>query len=419
MKAFWENLVLELRAAVRSKAFALLFLATVVWMVVSPFVLRTDGTSSGSFELRVRYSFGVVFAFVLISLVSSAAGTMAKDRTAKRLQLTLVRPVRFFSVALGRMAALTAIGSFLMAVAAVTLWCQTGRGRTCDHLIEPDFPSVEEEADTLIAQWMDDPEQEAFRAKVAEVGVEPFRVYLASWIRDKFEDIPPGGRCAWPFRTEGFDSAEAVSVRVRMTDLVGRCKESCGRFTLGERTGDLTVGESLLVKVPLSPGEVSGTLCFENIGTGVLVLHPRRDLALLLRGDSFAFNLFRAWIVLTCIQSFLISLALFLGSALSRAVAIFSAVAMIVFMVCSPVVIDDYPDPLTMSGIDRIGYSLTTFSGAMLRPVNDFSPVSSIEDEVFIEWRDVGRAVAFDGLLYPILFALLAGLVMGRKQDGL
>ena len=111
MKAFREIFRLEWRALVRSRAFALMLVASVAWMFAVPHLVKDDGTAAGAFELNVRYSIGVVFALVLVSLASSAAGSLSKEREARRLQLTLVRPVRHFVVALARMFALVSAGA--------------------------------------------------------------------------------------------------------------------------------------------------------------------------------------------------------------------------------------------------------------------------------------------------------------------
>ena len=111
MRALFEIYRLELLSFARSKAMALLVAFTAAWMVALPLVLHDDGTAEGAFQLHIRYSLGVVFSVIAVSLVAAAAGTLAKDREAKRLQLSMVRPVRHFSIALGRILAVTSCGA--------------------------------------------------------------------------------------------------------------------------------------------------------------------------------------------------------------------------------------------------------------------------------------------------------------------
>ena len=93
MKALWNIIKLELLANLRSRAFFLLTSASVLWMLVMPSVVKSDGTDEGARQLYVHYSLGGVFALVLVSLAAAAAGSLSRDRAAKRLQLTMVRPV--------------------------------------------------------------------------------------------------------------------------------------------------------------------------------------------------------------------------------------------------------------------------------------------------------------------------------------
>ena len=93
MISFWRIFWLEFTGFVRSKALALLVAASVLWMVGLPFVLKGDGTADGARELYVHFSLGGVFVLLVVALLASATGSLAREREAKRLQLTLVRPV--------------------------------------------------------------------------------------------------------------------------------------------------------------------------------------------------------------------------------------------------------------------------------------------------------------------------------------
>ena len=105
MKKFFSIVSLEMRALVRSGTFAVLLAVSVLWMFVLPFIIKSDGTAQGIRELYVRFSLGGVFVLLSVALLASATGSIASERTAKRLQLTLVRPGGRFSVAAGKVVA--------------------------------------------------------------------------------------------------------------------------------------------------------------------------------------------------------------------------------------------------------------------------------------------------------------------------
>ena len=137
MNSFWRIFSLELTAAVRSKSLLLLLIASVAWMVAAPFLFVGDGTVEGSRALAVHYSLGGVAALLAVSLLASATGSIAGERSAKRLQLTLVRPVRYIVVALAKMAALVSLGALVLAAATAVEACRSDLSRPCRHVLSP------------------------------------------------------------------------------------------------------------------------------------------------------------------------------------------------------------------------------------------------------------------------------------------
>ena len=85
MISFWRIFWLEFTGFVRSKALALLIAASVLWMLGLPFVMKGDGTADGARELYIHYSLGGVFTLLVIALLASATGSLAREREAKRL----------------------------------------------------------------------------------------------------------------------------------------------------------------------------------------------------------------------------------------------------------------------------------------------------------------------------------------------
>ena len=117
MSSFWRIFSLEFLSVLRTKTLAMLLVASVAWMLVAPHLLVADGTDAGARQMCLKYSLGGVVALLSIALLASATSAIAREREAKRLQLTMVRPVRFFTIALGKIAALSVVGALVLAVA--------------------------------------------------------------------------------------------------------------------------------------------------------------------------------------------------------------------------------------------------------------------------------------------------------------
>ncbi len=420
MRAFLQIVRLELLAALRSKAVAILALGSVAWMFALPRIAAGDGTADGLYQLQVRYSIGVVFAVVLVSLSAAAAGTLAKDREAKRLQLTMVRPVGYAVVALGRMAALTAVGAAVLAVSCAILAFQVGGGRTCDHVLRPRLEPPEAAArrmfDESMAKYPD------FKAKVAEIGEKDVLRYLLQVVNDTYQTVGEGESASWDFAAVD-PAATPVSARIRITDVFGRLEKAVGVFAYGGFEGAMDHLNKSLVKVPLATPAADpaaakpGVLEFRNNGEMGVSIYPRRDLALLVRADSFAWNALRAWLVLTAIVAVAVAMGVFLGASLGRGVAVFCVMAILAASVVSPAALEEYPDPLAATRADRLSLRLTDFSAWITSPLNAYTPVSWLEADECVERRDVARASFAGFAAYPLVLALLAGFAMSRKID--
>ncbi len=428
MKGLFSIFHLEILAAVRSKAVVVLSTLALAWMFVSPFLLKSDGTVAGYFELRVRYSLGVVFALTLLSLAAAAAGTRAKDRAAMRLQLTLVRPLPRFQVAWGRILALTLIGAVVLGAASLVLWgtmkplvAESGYGATCDHVIAPTLDPPQEEVDRRMAEF-----REKNPEFIEKTGEREMRAYLFDYVTSRYRTVRPGETNVFSFAAR---PAGAVAVRIRLTDVLDRFDNTDIRFTFGPYFGSLSHVNKTLLKVPLawteggsvrSPnGQEPGHLILENRGSRNVSLCPFRDIHLLVEADSFGWNIFRAWIVLTSLVALLVALAVFLGAALSRSVAIFVTMSLLFIMSVSPALIETYPDPSAFDTLDRVSMRLTEFAAHATRPLSAYAPIAALASTSAIESREVASAALWNLVVLPLVFSVLSGLVMVRKQDGM
>ena len=158
MRKFLEIFSLETKAFVRSKALMMLLVASIGWMLVFPLLAKGDGTAAGARELCIRYSLGGVFLLLVVSLLASATGSLARERAAKRLQLTLIRPVRYVIVVLAKIAAHVAVGAVVLAAACAVLAFKTDLSVPCSHVLSPVLPSPREEARAMYEEYMKDPE---------------------------------------------------------------------------------------------------------------------------------------------------------------------------------------------------------------------------------------------------------------------
>ena len=420
MISFWRIFWLEFTLFVRSKALALLVAASVLWMLALPFVMRGDGTAAGARELYVHYSLGGVFTLLVIALLASATGSLAREREAKRLQLTLVRPVRYTLVVLGKILAHVAAGALVLAVACGVLAGRTDLAQPCNHVLSPLLPSPREEAKEMYETYMKNPETpEAVRRTKKEIVLR----LLENRAMDRYEVIQTNATARWRFDPRSLILAPgSLAVRMRFTNQYELRQDVRGVFSIGDFRGVVSNITQAVLTVPLTGRALdgrreTGELAFENQGASVLMLRPRKDINLLLPADAFGWNLTRAYVALVAILAFVVSLGVFLSAGLGRPVAMFVAFVMLIVSEMSPSVVAQYPDELESDLVDRIGLHITRFAAEVTRPVSAAAPLEALAKDECVEPATVLRLAVADCLAVPLVLAFLAALVLPRKQD--
>ncbi len=417
MKKFLSIVALEMKAIVRSGMFASLCAVSVLWMLVSPYLLKGDGTAQGARELYVRFSLGGVFVLAAITLIAAATGSVAGERRARRLQLTLVRPVGRFAVALGKVVSLSLSGAAVLLLSALVLLAKTDPSVRCDRVVAPVLPSPAEEARAMYETFMNDPSTppEVKRAKKPVV----MRL-LTQRAVDHYQTVPTNGSVRWSFK---LPSAGELSVRMRFTNQFDMRQELLGRFVYGGKTVAVSNITQAILKVPLgAQARLTGDgaaeeLEFRNLGKTALMLRPRKDLHLLISADAFYRNLARAWLELSAILTLLVAFGVFLSAGLGRPVALFVALAVLLSGEVSPSVISQYPDELETKTVDRIGLYLTRFSAEVTRPFSSLSPLQSLSRDECVEPDEGIRVMIVNCIAVPVVLCLLAAYLMPRKQD--
>ena len=425
MNSFWRIFSLEFTAAVRSRTLLLLLVASVAWMFAAPFVFVGDGTAEGSRALVVHYSLGGVAALLAVALLASATGSIAGEREAKRLQLTLVRPVRYTVVALAKMAALVSLGALVLAVATVIEGCRTDLSRPCRHVLSPVMPTPREEAVSMYDAFMKDPNTPvaAKRAKKSVV----LRL-LAQRSLDRYDTVAGGSVTRWNFKAgESALPDEGLSVRLRFTNAYDIRQDVRGELFL--RSGDSVWSGSVsnitqaVVEIPMKRERVGAAtselaeLTFRNDGNSALMLRPRRDVNLLAPADGFGWNLLRAYVELVAMLSILVAFGVFLGAGLGRPVALFTAIVALIVSEMSPSVIEQYPDELETDRIDSIGLYITRAAAEATHPVSSLVPLEKLSEDACVEKREVVRTAVANMVFAPFILALLAALVIPRKVE--
>ena len=427
MISFWRIFWLEILSLTRSRTLAMLLAGVAAWMLALPSFVKGDGTETGVREVLVHYSLGGAFVLTLVVLLASATGSIASERTARRLQLTLVRPVRYVAVVLGKALAHVTAGALVLAVAALLLAVNVDLSRPCRHVLSPVLPSPQEEAKEMYDAYMADPgtPESVKRAKKSAV----LRI-LEQRAQDHYQTVPTNSVAEWKFGglggleslggLGGLESLGKLSVRMRFTNQMDMRQDVVGIFRLGPLVGVVSNMTQAVLEIPLQTSQTSQTfqtLSFENKGKNALMLRPRKDVNLLVRADSFGANLLRTYVGLLAVLAAVLAVGLFLSASLGRPVAMFVAFVMLIVGEMSPSVVAQYPDALESDIGDRIGLYITRFAAEVTRPVSAAAPLEALAKDECVEMEEVLRLVLSNMLAFPLVLALLSAFVLPRKQE--
>lgn len=417
MISFWRIFSLELIALIRSKTLALLAVVSAVWMLVFPTLVQGDGTAEGARQMYVHYSLGGVFALLVVALLASATGAIARERSAKRLQLTLVRPVRGAALVLAKGLAHVLVGALVLALASLMLALRVDLSVPCNHVLRPILPSPRTEALAMYDDYMKSPDtpEGVKRARKAVV----LRL-LETRAADHYQTLGTNTLTSWRFPLTAAHGALPLSVRLRFTNAYEMRQEVRGTFCLGGATASVSNYTQAVTLVPLAGAAgTADELTFDNRGTSTLMLRPRKDLELLVAADAFGWNLLRAYVELVSLLALAVAFGLFLSAGLGRPVALFVAIVTLAVSEMSPSIVEQYPDELETKTSDRLGLMIARSVSELTHPVAALSPLARLSSDECVEPREVGRVLAVDFVILPVLLALIAAFLLPRKQDDL
>lgn len=421
-----ESLLLTLRTLMRGRVLFLLLGAVGLVHWLMPDFVRSDGSASGAFEMHVRAVPGVVAAIVQLAVLSIACGLFAHEREQKRLALTLSRPVSAFAVAVGRWLGVSVIAACaLMFSSALLLAFPPDMGNaplpSCRHHYAPSLPPPEVSAGRILASYLEDP---ATPETIKKASRRAVLTLLTTKELDRYDVIKPGDKMTWPFDIGSLKdrmvAGEPLSLRVRFSTQFEMRTPVAGEISVGDYVAVVSNNTQALIEIPLVRVGAHGAegplgLTFANTGTTAVMIRPRRDLEVLAPADSFWWNLFRAQIEVVSLSMLLVAFGLFLSAALSRPVAVFTALASFAVVLMVPSVIVQFPDEFNAPLSDRIGLALSRCVQTVTASVSGPSPMSDLATGRAVEWIPMLRTVAWNSVLLPCVLLALSAFIVRRK----
>ena len=413
-----ESFLLAWRALVRGHVLTALMALTALAHLLLPAIVRSDGTAAGGREVFLRAVPGSVYMVLCVALLACACGLVARARESHRLDLAAVRPVSAGALLFGPLLALVAVAALVLAFNA-GLTCARGGWTDCRHVYAPELDPPEKAARQMLQEIL------ANTNTPQEVRSAPRHRLLSILIGrevDRYESIPPGRDMAWPFPDEAASVPEGVVARIRFSTQFNMRASLSGIVTLGPWSAVVSNNTQSVLEIPLSrpPDQGAGwdaKLKFRNTGKSTVMLRPRRDVEVLTPADSFGMNMLRATCEMLCVVTFLCAFGLFLSTALSRPVAVFTALVALVVTEMAPAVLEQYPETLDLPLSDRIGLWLSRGVAFATSAVSGPQPVSDLATGTCVEWSALGHAALVDAVVAPLVLLSLAAYLVRRRAS--
>ena len=294
----------------------------------------------------------------------------------------------------------------------------------CVRAIAPSFGrTVREEAEASYEEMVSRrPESEAEAKKQKRFAENPR--YLVIWalenkVRNSPEPVRSGGEYRVKFPLP--EGAGPCSVRVRCPLLAGIRSTFGGEFTFGGEKSAVSSVPSTEVEIPFShpapDGKGEAEFVFSNNTGRMVFLRPRRDLTLLVPHGGFFANFLMAVLAWTGIVSVFSAIAAAMSSALSKPVAVFGSVALLLALLVAPVSSAQIPDPAEMSFIDIASLCVTHWLAVAIEPVASVSPAGSLAENTAIEASVLARLLLGGCLILPALLSPLAAVAARAKPQ--
>ena len=406
------------RSLWRGRTLWTLLAAVVAAHFLLPGLIRSDGTVAGRIEMHVRVVCGAVAALVSVVSLSIACGSFAREREDELLPLSLVRPVSAFSVVAGRWLAFMLLAALVFACNAILLnlmpfTAHLAPGACRVHHV-PALPPAEVSAARSMEMFLksDKTPDEVKKAPRAAV-----LALLTAKENERYEVVRSGQTVSWPFAVP---DAGSLSVKVRFSTLYNMKESLNGVVRYRGLAGAVSNSTQAILEVPLRAGGAAeadggGELSFKNTGRSDVMLRPRRDVELLAPGDSFLANSARSTVEMLCIAGLFAAFGLFLSSALSRPVALFTAAVLLIAAVMAPDAVLQFPDEFHATLGERTGLAISRAVTRFTAALSEISPVSDLACGRAIPMRELAHAVLWDLLVWPVAFFSLSAFILRRK----
>ena len=434
---------LTLREALRSRVVLVFALLLVLIAGLMPSLIKGDGTPVGDIRLTISYTLGTAFGLLALANLWTGCALISGDIASRTLALTRVKPVSPWQLWCGKWLGLLLLNFLFLAglytwtgaIAYHRIWHHGEAAavmKTAREKVLPVLPALDEQIKYYFtlskgAEKSGTEQRELLRQLRREIPYQTATLERGqTWNWHFTLDHPPiPSTPIWlrfQFDTDAYTRA-IVKAQCRLT---GVTSGSGIDFTLDDFS-------TRLFEVPVS-AETFGadkefTLTMKHDGdasTGPLLLQPRQGLALLVPRETLLLNLLRSATIHFSILALLAAIGITLGTLFSLPAAAFCATGLLVSVLISAFVVDDFEltsplDPdANVPPVQRVFAQFATETTRMLthaaQPALAPVPLRQLAAAEQIPLAELRRALLFNILLLPLVCCGMATAALRRRE---
>jgi ABC-type transport system involved in multi-copper enzyme maturation permease subunit len=435
--------LLALRASFRARVVMCLVLLQVVCALTLPHVVKGDGTPGGNLEILITYTLGFCFAIQALATLWASCSLFAGEISSFRIQMTVVKPVSFISLWVGKWFALLILNGALLVLVYSLVYFQIRLAERSEgweagvvpasrHLSRPLLPTPEEEARQvfLLMEKKGELPEDLTRSQIMDT--------LEEEARERYDIINPGDEVQLNFDlVRPVRADDKLFVRLKFDTAYGTRRHVKGTCRLSVR-GDpensiehrLESVTQNVITIPFDSGAFlksakgrapqSFTFSFrfesKDDDASALLLRMRKDIVLLIPGGSFELNLVRSSFVQGSVLAVLGAFGLALSACFSFPVASFAATVVMALIMISTGVLPMVSREDEQQLGNLIGIKVLRATRYVTRHLSDYDPLLSVVRGERIS-RKVLLACTFWNMgLMPLMLAILACSALRRRE---
>ena len=441
------------KAALRFKLFLVIGALLVLSVVGLPLVIKDDGTAQGFTQIILTYTLSAITALLGLSTIWLSCGTLARDIEECQIQVVATKPIARWQIWLGKWLGIVSLNAALLAISGACVYgllefragklppaeqevlrnqilVARGSAKEASHDAE-----IQSEARRILDERLkSSPVENADRAEVEK--------QIREGVKADFQLVPPGYSRVWQIDLSDVkDSVAGKTLQIRIKFNAAN-KSPNGTYDLVWAAGDpektkpyavpaMSLASDTVHEFPV-PSEMidaKGILYLSVYNTTpTALIFPLEDgMEVLYPAGGFAMNFVRGLGIIFCWMSLMAALGLMAASFLSFPVATFFSLALLTVVMSSGTLAESIDSGTIAAGNEetgQMGHSvmdvvlIPAFKGllAIIKLVQNYSPIDSLSTGRIITWGELGLAFAQIVLLIGGVFAIAGIIFFGRRE---